>query len=114
MLKPAIKAVLIVFGIAIVVQMLPAYYRYNEFDYYVKRHSRSATSEHRLKRELMLKAHEYSLPVREQDIDISTTGRTYRVAVNYTIPINLILFSQEMKFKASGAGWLPRPLGSAD
>jgi hypothetical protein len=106
MIIPAVKAVAVVFGLAVLVQMLPAYYRSNEFDYYLERQTRKRVSEFQLKRSLLLKAREYSLPVREDDIDISTSGRTYRVAVQYTVPINLILFSHDLRFHSTAGGWL--------
>ena len=59
-----------------------------------------------LKSALLNKAQEYSLPVKDDDISITTTGAVFRVAVDYRVPIDLFVYSPRLTFHTIGAGLL--------
>jgi hypothetical protein len=106
--KLVLKILTGVLALAIIGQALPAYYRSNEFDYFLTHETKGSVTEQQLKRQLLSKAREYSLPVKEENISISTVGRTYRVAVHYTVPIDLLVYKHGLNFRSQSVGWLPR------
>src|SRR5437899_12430921 len=47
---------------------------------------------------------DYSLPVKEADINITTRDGVFSVVVNYRVPLDLLIYRPELEFRASGAG----------
>ena len=58
------------------------------------------------RQEILNKASAYSVHVREDDISITTTGAVFRVAVDYRVPIDLFVYSRELRFQTIGSGLL--------
>jgi hypothetical protein len=100
----ALKLTVALAGMLAVPQYLVVYYHSVQFHEFVQHEAIIAPEKSQLLRTLVSKAREYSLPVTEQDIDITRTGAVLRVAVDYTAPVNLLLYRPAMKFHAIGAG----------
>jgi hypothetical protein len=91
------------------VQTIPALYHSNKFDDFVKqevKRPRTIRTTAQISQDILNKAGQYSVPVRAEDIDVSTTGRVVRVEVKYRIPIDLLVYSPEMRFRSIGGGLL--------
>jgi hypothetical protein len=104
----ALKVFLVVLGVVVIGQVLPAYYRHNEFESFLKQQAGSPLTADQLKQHLVAKAGELSVPLEEEDIQVQTVERTFRVAVDYTVPLNLIFYRQDLKFHSLASGWLPK------
>jgi len=105
LLKVAIAFIVTVIS----VQTIPALYHSNEFDDFLKqevKRPRTKWTTAQISQAILNKAGQYSVPVRAEDIDISTIGQVVRVEVNYRIPIDLLVYSPEMRFRSIGGGLL--------
>lgn len=102
----ASKTGLILAGLLTTTQFLPIYYNSAEFSYFVQREAARTRSESDLKQSLLKEAKAYSLPVKESDISIERTDGVLRVTVDYKVPVHLLVFNPELKFRAIGAGSL--------
>jgi hypothetical protein len=91
-------------GVLAVLQYLVVYYHSVQFHEFVQQEASKAQEKTQLQRTLLNKAREYSLPVTEEDIDITWTGAVLRVAVDYTAPVNLLVFRPAVKFHAIATG----------
>jgi len=102
----ASKAGFILAGLLTTTQFLPIYYKSSEFSYFVRREAARTRSESDLKESLLREAKAYSLPVKESDISIERTNGVLRVTVDYKVPVHLLVYNPEMKFRVIGAGSL--------
>lgn len=100
----ALKVVLALSVLVVLVQFLPVYYYSFQFKDFVQFQSSRARSMDQLKTTLLSKAKEYSLPVTNRDIKITSNGAVLRVDVDYKVPVNLFVYSPELKFQALGSG----------
>jgi hypothetical protein len=100
----AFKTMVALAGLMALGQYVPAYYHTLEYTEFINIEVRRAKSEAELRQSLLLQAQERALPVTESDITISNFGRAYKVAVNYSVPINLVVYTPRMKFEAVGSG----------
>jgi hypothetical protein len=103
-----LKAGLALAGMLALVQYMAVYYNSVQFNDFVQRQARQAPVKNELKWTLVNKAKEYSLPVTEADINITTSGSVMRVHVDYKVPLNLLVFGPELNFRAIGAGFMRR------
>ena len=71
-----------------------------------KREAQHPRTTKRLTQAILNRAGQYSLPLNEDDINISTVGRVLRVEVNYAMPVDLLVYSPELKFRLIGGGVL--------
>ena len=102
----ALKLTFALAGLLALLRYVPVYYHTSEFNDFVKQETQRTRLKGQLKSALLNKAKEYSLPVQEDDIDITITGAVLRVAVDYRVPIDLLVYSPKLKFRAIGAGFL--------
>ena len=100
----AFKLSLVLAGVLALVRYVPAYYYASEFDNFVQNEIQRPRAKSQLKKEILDKARIYSFHVNDKDINISTTGAVFRVAVEYKVPIDLFLYNHELKFHTIGAG----------
>ena len=92
-------------GLAASVQFLPIYYHSAQFNEYVKDQvQRNHTQS--LKNSLLRKAVEYSFEMREDNINISKYGEVIRVDVDYKVPVDLIVYTHDMRFHSIGSSSL--------
>ena len=104
----ALKAGVALAGVLALGQYATVYYSSVQFKEFVQRQARQAPEKKELKWALVNKAKEYSLPVSEDDINITTAGSVMRVDVDYKVPLNLFVYGPEVSFRAIGAGLMPR------
>src|SRR5437773_8338399 len=100
----ALKLTFALAGMLASVQYVAVYYNFLEFNDFVQHQARQTRSKGQFQSALVAKAKEYSLPLTDMDINITTTGDVLRVAVDYRMPLNLLLYSPELKFRAIGSG----------
>ena len=83
------------------------YYRCSEFNHFVKQEAHRTRGHAELRHALLTKAVDHMLPVREENINVTTTGPVLRVAVDYQVPVDFYLFRYELAFHtvASGPIW---------
>jgi len=101
-----LKFVLALPVVIVLVQYLPVYYYTNQFNHFVQWQSTRLRSKDQLKTTLLDQAKQYSLPVRDTDIKITTSGAVLHVNVDYRVAVNLFVYSPELKFQAIGSGWM--------
>jgi hypothetical protein len=104
----ALKAGVVLAAVLALGQYAAVYYSSVQFKEFVQRQARQAPAKNQLKWALVNKAKEYSLPVTESDINITTAGSVMRVDVDYQVPLNLLVYGTELNFRAIGAGLMPR------
>ena len=100
----ALKTTLALAGLLALAQYLPAYYQSLEYREFINVEVRRAQSERQLRQSLLLQAQQRALPITDSDITITNVGRVYKVAVAYSVPINLIVYTPHLKFEALGSG----------
>jgi hypothetical protein len=100
----ALKRTFAVVGVLAVLQYLVVYYHSVQFHEFMQQEARMAPEKNELRRTLVGKAREFSLRVTEEDINITMTGAVLRVAVDYSAPVNLLVFSPALRFHAIAAG----------
>ena len=87
-------------------QYSSVYYNSMQYGAFVKEAAMHARIKNQLRAELIDQARSYSLPVAPSNIAITTSGSVFRVAVNYSVPVKLLIFNPELKFSAVGSGVL--------
>jgi hypothetical protein len=105
------KVALAVLGILVSLQTVPALYHSNQFDDFVKqeiKRSRTQSSAPQISHALLTKAGQFSVPLKEEDIDVRTQNGVLRVEVNYRIPIDLLVYSPQMRFRTVGGAFISR------
>ena len=101
----ALKLTFALAGLLALGQYLHLYYKSLQFNDFVKEEAQRTGLVSQLRLTLLDKAKEYSLPVRQSDINITTTDGVLRVGVDYSVPFNLLVYSPSLKFRAIGAGF---------
>jgi len=102
----ALKLMFALAGVLVLSRYVPIYYRTSEFNDFVRQKAQRTRQRRQLKGALLNRAKDYSLPVTEADINITTREGMFSVVVNYRVPLDLLLYRPELKFQASGAGLL--------
>ena len=105
-LKVAFKGALTIAGFAAMLRIGPAYYYHLDFDDFVKHEAQGTRTQAELKRALLNKAEMCLIPLKETDIKITKTGRVFKVAVDYTSPVDLFVYNHDMRFHTIGVGFL--------
>jgi hypothetical protein len=101
----ALKVTLALAGLLAVFRYVPVYYYTAEFNDFVKQETQRTRSNGQLKPALLSKAKQYSLPVNEDDINITTTGSVLRVAVAYRVPVDFYFFQHKLAFHTVASIW---------
>ena len=86
----------------VLVRYAVVYHRATEFSHYLQDEVALASSNGSLKKDILLKAEQTQLPIREENISISTNGPELRVSVEYQIPLDLVLFQKPLTFHTTG------------
>jgi hypothetical protein len=94
----ALKRALILSGVLVLTRYSLVYYNSSEFNNFVRHETERTRLVAHLKQSLLDKARVYSLPVRDSDISITTADTVLRVAVDYQVPVNLLVYKPELKF----------------
>jgi hypothetical protein len=103
----ALKVTFLLAGLLALTQYLLVYYNSWEFSDFVRHEAGHTRSESQLRQSLLEQARVYSLPVKDSDISISRTAAVFRVAVDYRVHVNLLLYNPELTFHVRGSGLLP-------
>ena len=96
--KLGISAVLLF----VLVRYALVFHRATEFNHYLQDEVAVVSSKVSLKKDILLKAEQNQLPIREENIDISNNGPELRVSVEYQMPLDLILFQKPLTFHSTG------------
>src|SRR5262245_30235404 len=100
------KAALALTAVFALGQYVRLYYKSVQFDDFVQREAQRNHLASQLTLTLLDKAQEFSLPVRDTDINITNIDGVRRVGVDYRAPLNLFLYTPSLKFRALGAGFV--------
>jgi hypothetical protein len=101
-----LKISLALAGLLALARYSPVYYYSFQYDEFVKREAQHVRMQGPLKEALLQEARNYSLPITESDINFSSTNGVFRVAVDYRVPVNLIVYKPKLTFHAAGSGLL--------
>jgi hypothetical protein len=93
-------------GLLAVVRYGSVYYTTWQFEDFVRHQSSRVNSGKEFKKTIIQQAQAYSLPVSESDVDIRLNGAVMRVSVNYTVPLDLVVYQPKLKFHVLGSGLL--------
>ena len=104
----ALKALAIVIGLVLLARYFPVVYYSVVFNDMVKQEAQRARAATQLRDALLDKADLYFLPVKSEDIQIREDGEVIHIDVNYTVPVNLFVFTHELTFHEAGIGVLVR------
>ncbi len=91
-------------GLLFLIRYVVVCYYTSEFNHFVTLEAQRTQQKGQLKGALLNRARDYSLPVKEADINITTRDGVFSVVVNYRVPLDLLIYRPELKFRASGAG----------
>ena len=91
-------------GLLALARYVPIYLHSLEFDDFVKHEAQKVRMQTPLRDRLVSEAKNYALPVKPSDINISTNNGVFRVAVDYRVPVNLLVYNHELTFHATGSG----------
>ena len=100
----AVRLAVVIVGLLVAIQCAPVYYSSLVFNDFVKAEAQHARIKAKLQEALLSKAKAYSIPVKASDIVITTGGSVFRVSVDYSVPVNLFLYTPELKSHAIGSG----------
>jgi len=99
----AVKLIFIGVSLFVAVRYLGVYHRATDFNSYVQEEISQISTKGRLKEVLLQKAEQNKLPITDRNIKITTMGVGLQVSVDYQVPLDLILFQQELTFHSAGA-----------
>src|SRR5262245_16784870 len=102
----ALKLTVTFVGLLALTRYAPVYYNSYSFNSFVETETPRMRVRSQLMDSLLSKARVYSLPVSESNIMIKTNGSMFRVAVNYSVPVNLFAYHPELKFHVESSGIL--------
>ena len=94
----ALKVALALAGLLALLRYSLVYYHSFEFNDFVRQETQRTRVKSPLKSALLDRAEVYDLPVKGDDIQITTVGPVLRVIVDYRVPVNLLVFSHELTF----------------
>ena len=100
----AVRLAVVLVGLIVGIQCVPVYYNSLMFNDFVKEEAQHTRMKAKLQEALLSKANAYSLPVKPSDIVITTGGSVFRVSVDYSVPVNLLVYTPELKSHAIGSG----------
>jgi len=100
----ALKLMFALAGLLALIRYVVVCYHTSEFNHFVTLEAQRTRQKGQLKGALLNRARDYSLPVKEADINITTRDGVFSVVVNYRVPLDLLIYRPELKFRASGAG----------
>jgi hypothetical protein len=100
----AMKLTVVLIGIFAVSRYLPVYYNTMEFNNFVKQHVERGRPGRAVKQLLLNEARNYSIPVTESDIVVTRQGSVMRVAIDYKVPVDLVVVSPKLQFHVIGSG----------
>ena len=103
-----LKVLVVLAGLVLLARYFPVIYYSTVFNDMVKQETMRARAAADLRRALLDKADLYFLPVKSEDIQIKETGNTIHIDVNYTVPVDLFVFTHQMTFHATAAGTVVR------
>jgi len=98
----AAKFILLGVFVFVSVRYVGVYHRATDFNRYVQDEVSLVRSIGPLKEALLLKAEKNKLPITDSDIKITTVGIGLEVSVDYQVPLDLILFQQQLTFHSAG------------
>ena len=96
------KAGLLFILLFVLVRFAGVYHRATEFNHYVQEEVSVVTSQASLKKDILFKAEQNQLPIRDENIDITKNGPELRVSIEYQIPLDLIVFQKTLTFHSTG------------
>ncbi len=102
----ALKLMFALAGLLALIRYVVVCYHTSEFNHFVTLEAQRTRQNGQLKWALINRARDYSLPVKEADINITTRDGVFSVVVNYRVPLDLLIYRPELKFHAGGAGLL--------
>jgi hypothetical protein len=80
------------------------YYGSWEFDDFVRQQTKRIHSKAQFKQAILDEARAYSLPISESDIVLNRNSSVMRVTVDYTVPVDLIVYQPKLQFHVISAG----------
>jgi hypothetical protein len=87
-----------------VIRYTTVYYRCSEFNDFVKQEAHRTHVHSELRQALLTKAADHMLPVRAENINVTTAHSALRVAVDYQVPVDFLFFRYELAFHTVAAG----------
>ena len=102
----ALKRVFALAAVVIAIRYISVYYYTAEFNHFVQQQAQRTRLKEELKQDILSKAKFYALPVKDDNITITTGGAVVRVNVDYRVPVDLLIFRHELKFRSIGSGLL--------
>ena len=102
----ALKTLVSFLFLFVAVRFVNVYYGSWQFDDFVKQQTKRIHSTAQFKRDLLTEASARSLPISESDINLTNIGSVLRVSVDYTAPVDLILYRPNLQFHSISAAIL--------
>jgi hypothetical protein len=100
----AVKVSVALAGFLALLRFGNIYYGSWEFDDFVRQQTKRIHSKAQIKQTLLDHAKAYSLPISESDIVLNRNSSVMRVTVDYTVPVDLIVYQPKLQFHVISAG----------
>jgi hypothetical protein len=104
-LKAISFTVLLVLGIYVAFKLVPIYVAEYQLTDKLSEEARYGVvnrfTEDRIKDDIMKEVGELEIPVKREDIRVSSTMQVVKIAVDYTVPVDLLLYHLDIHFTPS-------------
>jgi cell division protein FtsL len=97
--------VILVLGIYVAFKLVPIYMAEYQLNDKMQEEARYAVvnrySEDKIKDEIMKEVADLEIPVKREDITVSSTNRVVKIAIDYTVPVDLLFYHLDLHFTPS-------------
>lgn len=104
-LKAIIYTVVLVTAIYVAFKLVPIYVAEYQLTDKLSEEARYGVvnrfSEDRVKDDIMKEVNELEIPVKREDIKVNSTMQVVKIAVDYTVPVDLLFYHMEIHFTPS-------------
>jgi len=107
-LKALVYTAILIFGVFVAFKMVPAYVAEFELKDKLGEQARFAIvnrySEDQIRENIFKTMQDLDIPARKEDVKVTNTNHGIEISVNYTVPVDLMLYKTELNFSPSSEG----------
>ena len=107
-LKALVYTGFLIFGVFVAFKMVPAYVAEYELKDKIGEQARFAVvnrySEDQIRENIFKTIQDLDIPARKEDVKVRNTNHGIEISVNYTVPVDLMLYKTELNFSPSSEG----------
>lgn len=105
--KAITVTVILVLGFYVAFKLVPIYVAEYQLNDKMQEEARYAVvnrySDDKIKDEIMKEVADLEIPVKKEDITVSSTNREVKISIDYTVPVDLLFYHLDLHFTPSSA-----------